>query len=75
MSRDYYLPACVVLWAAVIGNRKACQFAFEALPTARRWSAENQPHIYETARKNTRARHRNHSGQFVSNRQAAAQEP
>jgi len=72
---DYYLPACIVLWAAVIGNRKACNLAFEMLPSARRWSAENQQHIYELARAAHCAPTPEKPGQFVSNRHVTDQEP
>jgi hypothetical protein len=74
MSRDYYLPACIVLFAAAIGNRKACQFAFDALPLARRWASENQPETYELAR-TQQGGNRRYPGQFVSNRQEADSEP
>jgi hypothetical protein len=36
----YYLPACVVLAAAVIGTRRAYHAATELLPLARSFEAE-----------------------------------
>jgi hypothetical protein len=36
----YYLPACIVLTAAVIGTRRAYHAATELLPLARSFEAE-----------------------------------
>jgi hypothetical protein len=35
MTRSYYLPACIVLAATVIGSRRALQGAYALLPGAR----------------------------------------
>jgi hypothetical protein len=38
--REYYGPACVVLWAAAIGTRQAKAVAMELLPAARAYEAD-----------------------------------
>jgi hypothetical protein len=55
-KKDYYLPACLVLFAAVVGNRRACHWAIENLPSARRWAGDNQPHIRAAVPKELRGR-------------------
>ena len=71
MKRDYYLPACMVIFAAAIGNRKACHFAIENLPAARRWAADNQPKIYEEARRRNSTPTHN-PGTFFSSRKVTS---
>lgn len=42
-ERNYYLPACVVLAAAIIGTRKAYHQAMDLLPMARRLDSDRFP--------------------------------
>jgi len=58
LKNDYYLPGCLVLLAAVVDTRSACQWAIDHLPLARRWSAEHQMDLWKGSKRRGQATNR-----------------
>lgn len=41
-AKDYHLPNCLVLWAAVFATKRAVEFAKAMLPAARAYEGQRK---------------------------------